>query len=141
MSRIVSAVNTPKLSPCLGLSRREIRSASVASSIACGICATSRGLTDTDSRGREPKIIWNCPSGMTANSSCDWPSSDPRFSLTPTTRKCTPSIWISLSSGSISVPNNRSAVFHPSTATGRAVSTSVGLISRPRSASKLEKFT
>ena len=32
-----------------------------------------------DSGGREPNIIWNWPSGMTANSSCDWPSSEPRL--------------------------------------------------------------
>ncbi len=39
----------------------------------------------------------------------------------------------------MSAPNSRSAVCQPTTATGRALSTSVGLISRPRSASKLEK--
>ncbi len=36
-------------------------------------------------------------------------------------------------------PNSRSAVCQPITVTGRTVSTSVGDISRPRSASKLEK--
>ena len=56
---------------------------------------------------------------MTANSSCDWPSSDPRFALTPTTRKWTPSIWMILSIGSTSAPNSRSAVCQPMTATGR----------------------
>ena len=38
-------------------------------------------------------------------------------------------------------PNRRSAVCQPMTVTGRLVWTSVGLISRPRSASKLEKLT
>ena len=50
---------------------------------------------------------------MTANSSCDWPRSEPFFALTPTTRKWTPSIWIVLSSGS-TAPNSRSAVSQPS---------------------------
>ena len=36
MSRIVSDVNMPKLSGCFGFSRRAMRSAIVASSIACG---------------------------------------------------------------------------------------------------------
>ena len=36
MSRIVSEVNMPKLSGCFGFSRRAPRSATVASSIACG---------------------------------------------------------------------------------------------------------
>ena len=95
-----------------------------------------RGLTrEIESDRRDPNIIWNWPSGITANSSCDWPSTEPFFALTPTTRKCTPSIWMILSSGSTLVPNRRSAVCQPSTATGRERSTSIGLISRPRSAS------
>ena len=77
---------------------------------------------------------------MTANSSCELPRSDPRFALTPITLKWTPSICSVLSIGSC-VPNRRSAVCQPMTATGLALSTSVALISRPRSASKLEKFT
>ena len=52
-----------------------------------------------------------------------------------------PSTWTILSSGSIDAPNRRSAVCQPSTATGRDVSTSIGLISRPRSASKVVKLT
>ena len=134
MSRIVSDVKMPKLSGCFGLSRRAPRSATVASSIAAFMSATSRGLTVIDSWRRDPNSIWNWPSGITANSSCDWPSTEPRLALTPTTRKWTPSIWMILSSGSAS-PNSRSAVPQPMTVTGRAVSTSVGLISRPRSAS------
>ena len=98
-------------------------------------------LTVRYSDRRDPNIIWNWRSGTTMNSSWEWPSIEPFLLLTPTTRKCTPSIWMILSSGSTSVPNRRSAVCQPRTATGREVSTSVGLISRPRSASKVEKLT
>ena len=77
----------PKLSVCFGVSRRAVRSAIIASSIAGAIWDTSRGLTLNDSDRRDPKIIRNCASGMIANSSCDRPSSDPRFALTPRTRK------------------------------------------------------
>ncbi len=45
----------------------------------------------------------------------------------PTTRKCTPASVIILSSGS-SVPNSRSAVSHPRTATRRPASNSPGVI-------------
>ena len=47
---------------------------------------------------------------------------------------------MTLSMGSTFDPNSRSAVCHPITVTGRALSTSVVLISRPRSASKVEKL-
>ena len=57
MSRIVSDVNRPKLSGCFGFSRRALRRATVASSIAGAICATSRGLTLRYSERREPNII------------------------------------------------------------------------------------
>ena len=87
MSRIVSDVKMPKLSFCFGFSRRAVRSATIASSMAGTIWATSRGFTLSDSDRRDPKIMRNWASGMTANSSCDRPSSDPRFELTPTIRK------------------------------------------------------
>ena len=57
MSRIVSDVKMPKLSACFGFSRRATRSATVASSIACGISATSCGFTVSEIRGRDPNII------------------------------------------------------------------------------------
>ena len=47
----------PKLSGCFGLRRRSIRSAMVASSIACEIRERSRGLTLTDSWRRDPNIV------------------------------------------------------------------------------------
>ena len=82
----------PKLFPCFGLSRRADLSAIVASSIAREITARSRGFTISSSERRDPNIIWNCESGMTANSSWVCPRNEPRFSLMPTTRKWTPSI-------------------------------------------------
>src|SRR5476649_1376180 len=98
--------------------------------MAGAICARSRGRTLSDSVRRDPNIIRNWPSGMIANSSCDWPSSDPRLALTPMILKCTPSIWIVLSIGSTSPPKRRSAVCQPTTVTGRLLSTSVAS-SRP----------
>ena len=55
--------------------------------LAAFMSATSCGLTTIDSWRRDPNSIWNWPSGMTANSSCDRPSTEPRLALTPTTRK------------------------------------------------------
>ena len=75
---------------------------------------------------------------MIAKASCDRPRNVPRFSLTPTTRKWMPSICTVLSSGS-TLPNSRSAISQPITATGWARATSEALIRRPRSASKVEK--
>ena len=97
-----------------------------------------RGLTSSCMPGREPNILRNVPSGMIANLSCDCPKIDPFFSLTPTTRKCTPPILMVLSSGSTG-PNSLSATSQPRTVTGRLRSISVWLISRPRSASNVEK--
>src|SRR5581483_2926905 len=98
----------------------------------CEICDMSRGLTVIESGRRDPKSIWNCPSGTTTNSSCDCPRNDPRLDDTPTTRKWCPSTWITLSIGSVDVPNNVSAVCQPMTQTGLDVSTSIALINRPR---------
>ena len=88
--------------------------------------------------GREPNSLRKMPSGMIAKLSCELPNAEPFFSLTPTTRKCSVPILTILSSGSTG-PNTLSATSHPSTATGRLASTSAGLISRPRSTSKVEK--
>jgi len=89
---------------------------------------------------RAPKIFWKAPSGITANSSCDWPKTDPFFSFTPMTRKWTPSTLMIFSSG-LAWPNSRSAVPQPSSTTLRLRSTSLGLSRRPRSALYDEKFT
>ena len=49
--------------------------------------SASRGFTISCSDCRAPNSFWNGPSGMTTNSSSDWPKTAPFFSLTPTTRK------------------------------------------------------
>ena len=72
--------------------------------------------------------------------SWELPKNEPCFLLTPTTRNGIPSTRITFSSGSL-CPKSRSAVSQPMTATEAPRSTSVGLISRPRSALKLEKLT
>ena len=77
---------------------------------------------------------------MIAKLSCELPKNDPFFSLTPITRKCRLPILIDFSSGSTG-PNNLSATSHPRTTTGRFASISAGLISRPRSALNVPKFT
>ena len=133
MARIESDVNMPKLSFCFGLSRRSIRRATVASSMASDTTSGLTGFTLSVMLARAPKSFWNTPSGMTANSSCDWPKIEPFFSFTPMTRKWMPSILMILSSG-LAWPNSRSAVPQPSSTTLRLRSTSLGLIRRPRSA-------
>ena len=139
MSRNVSDVNIPKLSGSLGRSRRSMRIATVASSIATLTSSGDFGLTSSCMpNGREPNSLRKMPSGMIAKLSCELPNADPFFSLTPTTRKCSVPILTVLSSGSAG-PNTLSATSHPSTATGRLASISAGLISRPRSTSKVEK--
>ena len=88
---------TPKLSGSFGRSRRSIRSATRrvvhrrlrrASDRSAGRSARSDW--------REPNTRWNAGSGMTANSSCDWPKIAPFFGATPTTRKWTPASVIDL---------------------------------------------
>ena len=101
----------------------------------------SRGFTVSDSERRDPKMVWNCPSGMIANSSCDCPSSEPRLRADADDAEVHAFDLDDLVERIDVDPNRRSAVCQPSTATGRDVSTSVGLISRPRSASKVEKLT
>ncbi len=85
MPRIVSDVYMPKLSGCFGLRRRAPRRATVASSCAAARSETSLGLTRRSRDRLDPNIIANWPSGMIAKLSCDWPSIEPFFSLTPTT--------------------------------------------------------
>ena len=88
---------------------------------------------------REPNIFRNTPSGMIAKSSCELPKTDPFFSLTPTTRKCSVADLDHLVDADRPAPNSLSATSQPRTATGRFASISAGLIRRPRSASKVEK--
>ena len=88
--------------------------------------------------GREPNILRKVPYGMTAKLSCELPKADPFFLLTPTMRWCSGPIFTIFSSGSTG-PNSLSATSHPITVTGLLASISAGLISRPRSTSKVEK--
>ena len=98
------------------------------------------GLTRICMPMREPNIFWKSPSGMIANLSCDLPKTEPFFSLTPTTRKC---MAADLTRPCRSDRPDRTVVgdvCHPSTVTGRLRSISAGLISRPRSTLKVEKY-
>src|SRR4051794_14045807 len=79
MSSRESEVSMPKLSGSDGRRRRWIRIATVASSMAAWIRSGDFGLTMICSPLRAPNIFWNSPSGMIANSSCDWPKTEPFF--------------------------------------------------------------
>ena len=94
--------------------------------MARSISAGSAGRAVSVSGRRLPNSRWKAPSGITANSSCDCPNSEPLARLTPTTRKCTPWIVIVRSSGS-APPNSRSAVDQPRIVTFRRRTTSVGV--------------
>ena len=108
----VSEVTMPKLSLSRGLSRREVRSATRASSIAWGTSDGSSGLTVISKLRREPNIFWKVPSGISTKSSCELPNRLPFFSLTPTTRKWTPLTMMVCSSG-LRPLNSLSAVSLP----------------------------
>ncbi len=84
----VSDVNRPKLSSSFGLNLRVLRIAVRASSIVSCRRDGSDGRMVRLSERREPSIFCAAPSGMTTNSSCESPNTEPFFSLTPTTRKC-----------------------------------------------------
>ena len=99
----------PKLSGSFGPSFRSDRRATRASSIVRSICIGSRGFTVSSRLRRDPNSFWNVPSGITMNSSCELPKSEPFSSLTPITRKWTPRIWMLRSIG-VAPLKSRSAV-------------------------------
>ena len=112
---------------------RRTRIATRAASIAGTRSSGFTGFTVISSERRDPNRRWNAPSGITTNSSCDIPKTEPFFSLTPSTVKCVPLTWMTLSTG-LRPLNSLSAVSQPMSATLRPASTSVRLGSRPCSA-------
>ena len=130
----------PKLSGSLGRSRRSIRIATVASSIAALTSSGVFGLTSSCRPNvREPNIFWKTPSGMIAKLSCELPKTEPFFSLTPTTRKCSVADLDRLVERIGRAEQLVGDVPPEDAPPGDCASTSAGLMSRPRSASKVEK--
>ena len=122
----------PKLSFWLGFSRRSIRSATVASSIALAVSLGLAGLAVSPIDCRAPNSLALRPIGIRTNWSWELPKNDPFFSFTPTTRTWLPATVMTLSSGSSS-GKSLSATSQPMSATGRFRSISAGVTSRPRS--------